>query len=117
MIQFTYSGFQCLTRRTAMGIACGYVGLPRSHPYHGKRYDAINDIEIHGGLTFSGYGKGWNDGLWYLGFDCGHAFDLDDLPTSLTIPPYVLKSNKSNEFVMEQTKRLAEQLANLVRTS
>lgn len=96
-----------------MGIACGYVGLPRSHPYHGKRYDAINDIQVHGGLTFSGYGKGWNDGLWYLGFDCGHAFDLDDLPTSLTAPPYVLKSKRSDEFVREQTKRLAEQLSKI----
>ncbi len=95
-----------------MGIACGYVGVPRGHPYFGKGCDDV-DVQVHGGLTFAGYWEDIDSEIWWLGFDCGHAFDLDDLPTSLTTPPYVLKSKKSDEFVREQTKRLAEQLASV----
>jgi hypothetical protein len=110
MIRFTHSGFECMTKVSPMGIPCGYVGLPQSHPYHGKHYNDIDDIEVHGGLTFSAYWEDLGDGLWYLGFDCGHAFDIDDLPTTLPKHPWAFRSNKSDNFVEEQTKRLAEQL-------
>lgn len=110
-MRFNHSGFECMTTRTEMGIPCGYVGLPRSHPYYGKHRREIEDIEVHGGLTYSGYWNNLDHTLWWLGFDCAHAFDIDDLPTTLSGPPYVLKSNKSQDFVEEQTKRLAEQLA------
>jgi hypothetical protein len=73
------------------------VGVPSTHPayQHGysdveytsdkaiewwrrhvtKRVDyKIYDIQVHGGLTFSGT---WDDeSLWYFGFDCGHAGDF-----------------------------------------
>ena len=35
------------------GYANGYVAIPPDHPLHGKHYDTL-DIEIHGGLTYSG---------------------------------------------------------------
>ena len=108
MKTFTHSGFQCMTRKSPNGIPCGYVGIPKSHRYHGVHSDNIDNIEVHGGLTFSNYCKEQNHDLWWLGFDCSHAFDL---LTSLTEPPYVLRSNKSEDYVEEQTKRLAEQLA------
>ena len=110
IMRFSHAGFECMTRRSPVGIPCGYVGLPRSHPYHGKHYNDIQDIEVHGGLTFSDY---WEraDGLWWLGFDAGHAWDIDDLPTTVSEPPYVFKSNKSQEFMEQETRNLAEQLA------
>jgi len=102
-----------MTKVSPMGIPCGYVGLPKGHPDYGKHYDDIDDsIEVHGGLTFSGYWEELQDQLWYLGFDCGHAQDLEIHPlASLSnryIPRYI--SNKPAEYVEEQTKRLAEQL-------
>ena len=69
-----------------MGALCGYVGLPRRHPAHGKDFADL-DIAVHGGLTYSAAcdhprgichtpAPGDPDDLWWLGFDCGHAFDL-----------------------------------------
>lgn len=39
--------------------------------------EAIEKIEVHGGLTYAGLGlrKAFKD-EWWFGFDCGHAFDL-----------------------------------------
>jgi hypothetical protein len=116
MMRFTHSGFECMTKVSVMGIPCGYVGLPKSHPYFGKHYDDVDDenIQVHGGLTFSGYWEELADNLWYLGFDCGHAWDMDmdysrgQQMGGHSIPLY--HSNKSGEFVEEQTRRLAEQL-------
>jgi len=79
----------CLIVRGPMGALCGYVGVPPDHPYHGRGYSDL-DLEVHGGLTFAsacdedapeGEGichvpaPGRPADVWWLGFDCGHAFD------------------------------------------
>lgn len=88
----------CLILRNHFGALCGYVGVPKSHPWHGDPYqdhdwseDGQNTVNVHGGLTFTGscmeeapegYGvchipePGRPDDVWWFGFDCGHAFDL-----------------------------------------
>jgi hypothetical protein len=40
--------------------------------------EALDSIEVHGGLTFAGLRNEFvrNSGLWYFGFDCSHAWDL-----------------------------------------
>ena len=61
--------FDCLVVRNTAGGLCGYVGLPRQHPWHGKEYgDCLRGcpeddyccghspdgrVGVHGGLTFS----------------------------------------------------------------
>jgi hypothetical protein len=112
MMRFTHCGFECMTKVSVMGIPCGYVGLTKSHPYFGKHYNEIENIEVHGGLTFSGYWEEFQDDLWYLGFDCGHFWDMAYQPTTVTEFPYVqsFKSNKSMAYVEEETRSLAEQL-------
>lgn len=66
------TGLPCLIVRGPSGALCGYVGVPDTHPWHGKSYtDAIgaheehctdgdcwghsigSNIRVHGGLTFS----------------------------------------------------------------
>lgn len=66
------TGLPCLiVRNNRAGNLCGYVGVPSAHPAHGKSYSywsydddgneaarspveaAINDVEVHGGLTFA----------------------------------------------------------------
>jgi len=85
------TGLDCLIVRNRMGALCGYVGLPPEHPLHGKDYghDAV-DVSVHGGLTFANFcadeegpdaichiaAPGRPDHVWWLGFDCGHAWDL-----------------------------------------
>lgn len=65
------------------GYACGYVGVPESHPWHGKSDMELPDIVIHGGVTWSdGYitdDKGVQqpnpENLWWIGFDTAHGGD------------------------------------------
>lgn len=70
------TGLPCLIVRGPSGALCGYVGVPDTHPWHGKGYDekvgACTDectvtedyeshyshsvggrIDVHGGLTFA----------------------------------------------------------------
>lgn len=41
----------------AYGFGCGdyngYVAVPPTNKYHGKHYDDVDDVDVHGGLTFS----------------------------------------------------------------
>ena len=52
---------------------CGYVEIPRGHEFYKVDYSDIYDIEVHGGLTFSGRFR--ENGTYYIGFDCKHALD------------------------------------------
>ena len=87
------TGLPCLVVRNSWnGILCGYVGVSEDHPYFKKHYhDVEGGVVIHGGLTFSESchdwddessgichmpGEGEPDHVWWLGFDCGHFYDL-----------------------------------------
>lgn len=84
-VEFEHAGFPCLIRRTEFGALCGYVAMPPGHPWHGQHYDNRGLPEAHGGLTFAGECHGpichepkWGEpaDVWWLGFDCAHAWDL-----------------------------------------
>ncbi len=96
----------CLVVRNHAGNWCGYVGLPVTHPWHGKGYGAsvLDDqdggdwensidamVEVHGGLTYSAFcqehgdeasaichvaGPGRPEPVWWFGFDAGHSGDF-----------------------------------------
>jgi hypothetical protein len=73
---FDYKGYKCLIIRHPEFLhLCGYVGVNKDHKYYKKHYDEV-DIDVHGGLSWSDFWEDQNDGLWYLGFDTGHAWDL-----------------------------------------
>lgn len=84
------TGLPCLIVRGPLGALCGYVGVSRRHKAYGRGYDDVH-VEVHGGLTFAGpctkdgnqeehichrVEPGEDDRVWWLGFDCSHAFDL-----------------------------------------
>jgi len=87
------TGMPCLAvRQFSNGNWCGYVGVPEGHPFFGldDTNDKLCNIEVHGGLTFSGPCREHNkehgichrpdpgepDHVWWFGFDCCHALDL-----------------------------------------
>lgn len=49
----------------------GYVSLPIGHPWYGKTYTSIEEVDVHYGLTYSEE----EDGRWVIGFDTAHASD------------------------------------------
>lgn len=95
------SGYLCLLIRGPTGAWCGYVGVDTDHIAHGLRYYAdsysvediargdksaseanvqirVNEIQAHGGLTFSGersHPEASGFEHWF-GFDCAHAGDF-----------------------------------------
>ncbi len=88
------------------GWGNGYVLIDSTHPYFGKEYNEIEDIEVHGGLTYSEqmtdkmaelFGLEKSDiRMWCFGFDTVHFGDNE--------------VNCSEQFVREETERLKEQL-------
>ena len=125
------TGLPCLVKRSPFGgNLCGYVGVSEGHPWFGKDYGDV-PAEAHGGLTFAAFcqegdeahtichvpGPGEPDRVWWLGFDCGHAWDVSpamearyrDLtwgPTSMPGTSY-----KTVAYVKTECARLAEQAA------
>jgi hypothetical protein len=128
------TGLDCLIVRSPMGSLCGYVGLPPGHPAHGRDYDDV-DVAVHGDLTFAGacdedapegHGichvpePGRPADVWWLGFDCGHTFDVSPafdagmresgmppLPHFAELPT----TYKSLAYVRAEVEALARQLA------
>jgi len=95
---------KCIILRGPSGSLCGYVGVPKDHPFYGLHHDDNNIeqvngkwIDVHGGLTYSDYPQiitdmsdslcfskeevlehlinNPNHDTWYFGFDCAHAGD------------------------------------------
>ena len=81
---------------------CGYVDLHEKHPFT-KFYlehdrDIINQLNVHGGITYDHYSK--KDKTLTLGFDCNHY--MDDMDGGI---------NKDASYVIKETKFLADQLS------
>ena len=85
--------------RNNNGALCGYVGLPPGHALHGAagwgtggdeandpvRYERVNQLEAHGGITYANECAGHichvpragePEHVWWLGFDCSHSGDM-----------------------------------------
>lgn len=76
-------GFYYVVTHNNLGYRCGYVCIPKGHPWHGQEYDDLEGVSVHGGLTFSGADDSTTDinfkDSWWIGFDCAHAYDAPDL--------------------------------------
>lgn len=69
----TRAGLKAVVIAKDMGHRCGYVGVSKDHPWHGKDYHDI-DLDVHGGVTYAGM----RDDLWWFGYDCAHLGDAAD---------------------------------------
>lgn len=95
----------------------GYVAVPPEHPLYGKGYDEseVEDLDVHGGVTYADYAKqlptaseyldpkepprDW----WVFGFDTCHYGDNSD--------------EWNLETCTEETRRLQKQLEELIAQS
>ena len=102
--------YQCMMKRGYSGGWCGYVCVPRDHPLHGHGYSGLDeDINVHGGLTFA---DSWlEEGDWWFGFDCGHAFDISPaMPDFGPTEGEWASKYRDAEYVKAMVKVLAAQL-------
>jgi hypothetical protein len=116
------TGLPCLIVRNHFGALCGYVGVSFGHPYYGKDYHEI-DLEVHGGLTYSEFcqeKEGESGGIchipepgepakvWWLDFDCAHAWDV--IPSFHNECLLYGSTYKNIDFVKEEIALLARQV-------
>lgn len=75
-------GFEWIVTHNGSGYRCGYVRVPKGHPWHGKDWSDLETlVECHGGVTFAKPDvdcHGGPDDAWWVGFDCCHWGDLPD---------------------------------------
>lgn len=118
-MDFSYKNYVCAIKRNTSGNLCGYVALCKEHPYFSKNYDEM-EIECHGNLT---YGEKTHSKIfiqYWVGFDCGHVFDLIPVIKSTKeifsmrngFPPSELFNGtyKNMNFCIEQCKSIVNQL-------
>lgn len=111
--RWEHAGLVCMIRPgpPMLGFYNGYVAVPPAHAAYGLHYDKLQDVDVHGGLT---YGELEPDG-WVYGFDTGHAYDV--WPEA-TMPEWLREMRERRtgiEWTLEkleaEVNRLAEQLA------
>lgn len=112
-----HAGFQFVTVHNGIGYRCGYVRVPKGHPWHGKDCDDV-DASVHGGLTFAepdmhcdGPGE---DDAWWLGFDCAHCNDAQDPSLPARHRMHTMGTVRTQEYVESQCRNLCEQAAEAV---
>ncbi len=123
------TGLPCLFKRQTMCHLCGYVGIPPSHALYGKDCgDAdADELAVHGGITYGAPcgegpesesvchvpGEGEEENVWWLGFDCAHAWDFSPGTPSRSIPfqeEGIAQKYKNVAFVKAECANLAKQL-------
>lgn len=123
-----YKGYKYMGLRNVLGAWCGYVQIPKGNQYYDKDYKDIEDLDVHGGLTYSG-SCGIPDTFW-IGFDCSHYLDyspkgeistqiarelipklkeLDEAYSKL-LSELNKKEYRTIEFVEDQLKELIDQI-------
>lgn len=101
------TGFPCQARRGPLGQWNGYVGVSPGHRFYDTESDELCDLEVHGGVTFSGT---WSDDdlFHWIGFDCAHAGDV--CPGMLVLDPSMYGEYRTLDYVRCECGRLASQL-------
>ncbi len=127
-LEWRFRGVPCIISRSPMGSWCGYVAVPKGHPWYDLPYDSV-EADVHGGLTFAGPCQGHvchkplpgeADDVWWVGFDCSHWGDHNPSMNFLraTQRRFGLSANpfkneeeyRTQAWVMAETERLAGQV-------
>lgn len=120
--QWIAHGLDCLIVRGPAGALCGYVGVPKSHPYFEKDYNDVPTECAHGGLTFAAkcepnaneakhichrHDIAANAEVFWFGFDCAHSGDLSPLYS----PHWGENIYRNFDYVKNCVEGMAEEFA------
>lgn len=76
---FDYKGHECICIFNRFGHRCGYVSVDFEPDYKTMEIDCHKQLTFGGKLPYD-YGQSKE---YYIGFDCGHYCDKNDLEQSL----------------------------------
>jgi hypothetical protein len=91
------TGYTIIVKRIPNGVLCGYVGVPDGHPLYKTDYmdSDFHVPNVHGGVTFTGE---WDDdGLFYIGFDCGQMYDSS--PQMISMLDFALREHEAGKTI------------------
>jgi hypothetical protein len=122
-VWFTHQGRECRLVRNNFGAWCGYVSVAAGSPLNGSHYytdddHPINDVRVHGGLTYASQYMGDEDvqGRWWFGFDCAHCYDIAPGLNMLRYGGDLTDGDshyRPMDWVREETVRLADQISKI----
>lgn len=117
-------GLDCmLVRNPVMLNWCGYVGISSDHPDFNRDYGDLEELNVHGGLTYANLCQGNichlsddnGEPTYWLGFDCGHFDDIAPLMLEYRHlkdwPKYSPETYKTEQYAKLETQNLALQLS------
>lgn len=116
--EFYAAGLHCVVIAQDMGFRCGYVAVPEGHPWYNLDCKYLEDVDVHGGVTYSGFGHPIDSGEFFIGFDCAHSGDAND-PKILVDSKITADSERfhlpgshiwTKGEVIQETTRLAQQV-------
>ncbi|MCI5862926.1 MAG: hypothetical protein MRZ89_03360 [Lachnospiraceae bacterium] len=83
-----YNGMHIAVVLRELGYRCGYVGVKKTDE-NLKILDRVNELEVHGGVTFTSVGNEYpirtSRELIWIGFDCAHHLDGMDYDAALKL--------------------------------
>lgn len=126
--KWEHNGFTCVALRDmSLGIWKGFVGLPATHPCHGKSVDDILKaptmldafLSLHGGIAFANHlpAKYESDAkkYWWVGIETSHGGDL--YPLLKTTPDMDIllsrQTYKDLSFIRRETNKLSKYLSRI----
>jgi len=112
-------GLDCVVLIHPFGHRCGYVGIPKTHKLYKSNYESA-PLNVHGGVTFGGGGKGSEypikSELWWFGFDCNH-WGMDKPDPKFTPPEYSSQKRtgkvRTLAYCIKECNNMAKQLTKL----
>jgi hypothetical protein len=126
-IEWREHGLACLVTRSPLGHLCGYVAVPRGHPWHGVDFgsgrspeEGVSKPEVHGGPTYGAACQGHvchvpepgePDDVWWVGFDCAHYGDVS--PRMAVMFSDRHGTYRTIAYVRSETSTLAAQASGL----
>lgn len=92
-----------------------YVCLPKDHPYFGKKYDDMEDLDVHGSVTFVGKEvfRSTIKDRWWIGWDYAHPSQGDYIPLLETIGPFQQAKKWTREEILDEIKDVISQLTTI----
>lgn len=117
-----YNGYEYLTVFNDLGFRCGYVAISKNHPLYTAEDDRISELAMHGGCTYFDAQLTDSDcsDKW-IGFDCGHFLDENDMealaehfPKKAEIYKNIIARGsgvvRTAEYVAQECKGIIDQL-------
>lgn len=119
IVQFDEYGYRCVVLEGPLGNLNGYVLIrDPNHPLFGKGWDELEDLEVHGGVTYAAsdlkthdkQSLGDDKPCWWIGFDTAHYGDfVPEIAFTGHVQPGAKK--RSLEYVIRECRKLARQIS------